>query len=92
MMKKTAVILLTGVLVLEAGSTSAFAAGRGHRQRAYRENCENVCVYTDENRAFADEDGDGICDNCHTEKKAGKKCGRGKFCKTRERRCEVNRK
>ena len=59
---------------------------------AYRENCENVCVYTDENRAFADEDGDGICDNCHTEKKAGKKCGRGKFCKTGERRCEVNRK
>ena len=64
MMKKTAAILLTGVLVLEAGSMSA----------------------------FADEDGDGICDNCHTEKKAGKKCGRGKFCKTGERRCEVNRK
>lgn len=91
-MKKAAVILLTGVLVLEAGSTSAFAAGRGHRQREYRENCENVCVCTDENRAFADKDGDGICDNCRTEKKAGKKCGRGKFCKTGERRCEVNRK
>lgn len=42
MMKKTAAILLTGVLVLEAGSTSAFAAGRGHRQRAQMRSEQKV--------------------------------------------------
>lgn len=91
-MKKAAAILLTGVLVLSTGSTYAFAAGRGCHQRAYREKCENVCVCTEEDRAFVDKDGDGICDNCRAEKKDGKKCGRGKVCKTGERRCEVNRK
>lgn len=93
-MKKTAVILLTGILVLSAGSTSAFAAGRGCRQKTQREDCEKVCVCLKEDRAFVDKNGDGICDNCQTEKKDGKSCGRGngKYCKTGERRCEVNRK
>lgn len=94
MMKKAAAILLTGILVLSAGSTSVFAAGRGCRQKAYREECEKVCVCFKEDRAFVDEDGDGICDNCRKEEKDRKNCGRGngKYCKTGERRCEVNRK
>lgn len=93
-MKKTAAILLTGILVLSTGSMSVFAAGRGCRQGAYRENCEKVCVCAEEDRTFVDEDGDGICDNCQAEKENGKKYGRGKgkICKTGERRCEVNRK
>lgn len=93
-MKKTAAILLTGMLVLSTGSMSAFAAGRECRQGAYREDCENVCVCKEEGRIFVDEDGNGICDNCRAEKKDGKNYGRGKgkFCKTGERRCEVNRK
>lgn len=61
-MKKQLAGILTAVLVVGFGATSAFAAGRGcHFQDADK---DGVCDFASTACAYADEDGDGLCDYC----------------------------
>lgn len=61
-MKKQLAGILTAAVIFSFGATSAFAAGRGcHYQNA---NHNGGCNFTGTTCAYADEDGDGICDYC----------------------------
>ena len=61
-MKKLVTGILTAVLVLGVGVTSAFAAGRGcHFRDEYN---DGVCNFAYTSCTFVDADEDGICDNC----------------------------
>lgn len=68
-MKKVFSLLIAAVLLLTLCVPSALAAGGRHcgRARANRVLCGRVCPsYGACQNGWVDENGDGICDNCHT--------------------------
>lgn len=61
-MKKAVMGFLAMVLLLFAGTTSAFAAGSRWGQNLDNEACAAVCSYAGTGCHHGDRDGDGICD------------------------------
>lgn len=78
-MKKKTIALLAVMLALSIGITSAFAADETRGRNAADADDRGIC-----GAAFADANGDGICDNCPnggvcpqdgTGRRAGRRCG-----------------
>ena len=61
MKKKSAIILLTILASLAAGSTVTFASGQGFRTNYTDSNQDSICDHS-QNLLCCDEDRDGICD------------------------------
>ena len=95
-MKKIAIWILTGALVLSLGSTAALAAGRGCGWRQTDRGdcpwCGAGCTYVDangdgscDNRPngdcnYGDADGDGVCDSWAAGRRGGGHHGWGRGC------------
>lgn len=78
-MKKKTITLLAAMLALSIGMTSALAADENRGQNAADADDRGICGV-----AFAEANGDGICDNCPnggacpqdgTGRRAGGRCG-----------------
>ncbi|MGM9548416.1 MAG: hypothetical protein ACI3V5_01015 [Faecousia sp.] len=76
-MKRIMTGILAAALVFWAGTTQAFASGRGHGHHtaAVKQSC--VCDFAHVTCSFADQDGDGVCDVCA---KNADECGCGRSC------------
>lgn len=66
-MKRILTGILAAALLLSIGTTSALAAGTGHRRNDTDEGGNGICNYTNTACAYADENGDGICDFCDSQ-------------------------
>lgn len=89
-MKKLTAGIAAAAIILTLGTTSAFAAGRCHRQNFYDGNGDGICDSRGSSLCgrqngcrFTDENGDGICDNYGTETcRRGSETGcRGGYCR-----------
>ena len=63
MVKKTLAGVLMVLMLLAAGSVSAFAAGSGAGRNFTDANEDGICDYRDDGYCYADADNDGICDH-----------------------------
>ena len=63
MVKKTLAGVLMVLMLLAAGSESAFAAGSGAGKNFTDANEDGICDYRDDGYNYADADNDGICDH-----------------------------
>lgn len=61
---KTAVGVLTAVMVLLFGSTSVLAAGSGYGRYYTDTDCDRICDYAETGCPCTDVDNDGLCDRC----------------------------
>ena len=62
MVKKTLAGVLMVLMLLAAGSESAFAAGSGAGKNFTDANEDGICDYRDDGYRYSDADNDGICD------------------------------
>lgn len=62
MMKRTVVGILTAVVVLGAGTVGVLAAGTGARHNGLG-NGTGICIHSENECNYVDNNGDGICDN-----------------------------
>lgn len=63
MVKKTLAGVLMVLMLLAAGSESAFAAGSGAGKNFTDANEDGICDYRDDGYRYSDADNDGICDH-----------------------------